>query len=326
MFVSVIVPNYNHAEYLRQRLDSILNQTYPLFEVIILDDCSTDNSRDIIDQYRDHNKVAKIIYNETNSGSTFKQWNKGIKSAKGELIWIAESDDFADTNLLQSLQHEFDLDQQLGIAYAQSNMVNERNEVTGSWQTWTDNLDAELFKNRFKITGKEYLEQFLIYKNTIPNASAVLFRKKFYEVVGGADENVLESGDWLTWIKILSVSDIVYLPWHLNNFRYHDKSVIARARKNSGEQYIGADAIIMRINVHKFLKDRLSGNKDLKKIINRNYNILLEQYAKESYYYISKKSWIKGLSILLKTSFRSVYNFLFLFGYLSKKSLSRSKG
>ena len=90
--VSVIVPNYNHAQYLEKRIDTVLNQTYQNIEVIILDDKSKDNSIEVIEQYRNHPKVAQIILNEQNTGSPFKQWDKGISAANGELIWIAESD------------------------------------------------------------------------------------------------------------------------------------------------------------------------------------------------------------------------------------------
>ena len=91
--VSVIVPNYNYARYMDERMQSILNQTYQNFEIIILDDCSTDNSRKVIEKYRGNPHVVAIVYNKENSGSTFKQWNKGFSIAKGELIWIAEADD-----------------------------------------------------------------------------------------------------------------------------------------------------------------------------------------------------------------------------------------
>ena len=84
--VSIIVPNYNHAKYLPARMDSILNQSFQDFEVIILDDCSTDNSRTVIESYRDCEKVTNIVYNEVNSGSPFIQWNKGVNLARGSLI------------------------------------------------------------------------------------------------------------------------------------------------------------------------------------------------------------------------------------------------
>ena len=66
--VTVIIPNYNHAKYLRQRIDTVLNQTYTSFEVIILDDCSTDNSKDIILSYKDNPHISNIVLNSENSG------------------------------------------------------------------------------------------------------------------------------------------------------------------------------------------------------------------------------------------------------------------
>ena len=73
--VSVIVPNYNHQAFLKQRLDSILNQTYQDFEVLLLDDCSPDNSREILKAYAEEDDRITCYFNEVNSGSTFAQWN-----------------------------------------------------------------------------------------------------------------------------------------------------------------------------------------------------------------------------------------------------------
>lgn len=97
--VSVIVPNYNHAPYLKERLDSIYQQTYQNIEVILLDDFSSDNSVEVLKQYaRKYPHNTRLIVNEENSGKVFRQWNKGLSLAKGELIWIAESDDYCDVN------------------------------------------------------------------------------------------------------------------------------------------------------------------------------------------------------------------------------------
>ncbi len=105
MKVSVNIPNYTHADYLEKRIESVLNQTYANFEVIILDDHSTDNSAAVINRYKEHRKVAHIVYNQINSTSTFKQWEKGVALADADHIWIAESDDYADENFL-SERHE----------------------------------------------------------------------------------------------------------------------------------------------------------------------------------------------------------------------------
>ena len=99
--VTVIVPNYNYEHFLRQRIDSILQQTYTDFELILLDDCSTDGSVTILAEYALHPKVSAFVVNQKNTGSPFLQWEKGISMAKGEYIWIAESDDFADITLLE---------------------------------------------------------------------------------------------------------------------------------------------------------------------------------------------------------------------------------
>src|SRR5436190_2458977 len=96
--VSVIVPNYNHAPFLERRIESVLRQTFQDYELLIMDDASTDSSPDIIARYGKLPKV-RILLNDRNSGSPFHQWNKGVNEAKGDFIWIAESDDYADPHL-----------------------------------------------------------------------------------------------------------------------------------------------------------------------------------------------------------------------------------
>ena len=89
--VSVIMPNYNHAPYLKERMDSILWQDYPDLEVILLDDASTDNSVSILNEYTNHPRVKTLVVNDTNSGNPFLQWQRGLQEATGEYVWIAES-------------------------------------------------------------------------------------------------------------------------------------------------------------------------------------------------------------------------------------------
>lgn len=98
MKVSVIIPNYNHAQFLEERINSVLQQRFQDFEIILLDDCSTDDSLTIINDFatRYPNKISQVLVNETNTGNTFRQWEKGLVYAKGTYIWIAESDDVAE--------------------------------------------------------------------------------------------------------------------------------------------------------------------------------------------------------------------------------------
>ena len=253
MFVSIIVPSYNHAQFLEERIESILNQDFDNFEVILLDDLSPDNSAEILKKYQNHPKVSHCIINEKNSGSTFYQWNKGIDLAKGELIWIAESDDVSDTQFLTKLVPKFDQNPNLVLAYSQSYRMNAQGEVTGTWKDCTDSSDAELFTNDFELSGLEYFEKFLKTGNTIPNASGVIFKKQTYLDVGGANPRLKFIGDWDIWAKVVTQGDIFFTPECLNYFRYHDTSVIAQARKNKDHFEYRSQLILFREGMSQFL-------------------------------------------------------------------------
>ena len=179
--VSVVVPNYNHALYLRQRLDSIINQEFQDFEVIILDDVSTDNSRKVIQPYARY-PAFRFLFGETRSGSVFKQWQKGLASARGEYIWFAESDDCSSPYFLSQLLPVLESDKSLGLVYCQSYLVDPSSRVFGDAVQWTDDLDRFRWRSNFKNSGLAEVRDYLSKKNTIPNASAVLIRTKRAEI------------------------------------------------------------------------------------------------------------------------------------------------
>ncbi len=219
VLVSVIVPNYNHAKFLKERLESIFNQSYQDFELIILDDYSTDNSRDIIENYR-HLKNVSIYYNSKNSGSPFKQWKKGIKLAKGKYIWIAESDDLAEPIFLETMIQKLKLGH--GLAYCRSGDVDEKGNKKSDF-FWADGLDENRWKSDYENNGKEEISNFLVYRCTIPNASACVFEKKYAPLDCGF-ERMRYSGDWLFWIKLLEKTSLAYSTKTLSHFRHHEGS------------------------------------------------------------------------------------------------------
>lgn len=229
--VSIIVPNYNHEKYLKHRLESIFNQTYSNFEVILLDDCSNDNSREILQEYAKNPKVSHCIFNETNCGNTFTQWEKGISLSNGEFIWIAESDDYCDWNFLETVSEPLIENKEVVLSFCQSNRVNEEGEITGSWKNHTDDLDSLLFEKDFIYSGNIFIEKFLIYKNVIPNASAVLFRKDKVIIKEhlNIDSYFKYCGDWIFYFKLLINRKVAFVSLAINNFRYHSNSVIANA-------------------------------------------------------------------------------------------------
>lgn len=222
--VSVVIPNYNHAPFLKQRIDSVLNQTYKDFEVILLDDCSTDNSKEIIEEYAAHPKVSHVVFNQTNSGGTFRQWQKGLLLAKGSYIWIAESDDYADTNFLSTLMKPFEQHQDLILSYCQSSVVDEAGNFL-HLSKWADPLDGRRWKHNYIESTAVELDRFLSYRNTIPNASGVVFVKPNDLDILNASVNFRMAGDWMFWRKLLNrPGKIAYTATPLNYFRLHQQT------------------------------------------------------------------------------------------------------
>ncbi|GAA4815324.1 hypothetical protein GCM10023330_24230 [Litoribaculum gwangyangense] len=301
--VSIIIPNYNHEHFLEQRLQSIFYQTYKNFEVILLDDCSTDNSQAILLEYAKHPKISHCVFNKTNSGSTFVQWRKGIELAKGEIIWIAESDDFCDDQFLETVIKPFGNDIEVVLAYCQSNKVNVNGEVTGNWKNYTDYFKSPLFDSDFIIDGAIFIQKYLIYKNTIPNASAVLMRKsKVLEL--GLDEinsNLKYCGDWLFYFKLLLTGKVAFTSKSLNNFRYHSQSVIAYANEKENKIELLNIDIQLRDEMQHFLNKI---NKLKKRLISEKLKKLIKELKYEkSLLLLSNKKFKEAITLIFSILF-----------------------
>ena len=265
--ISIIVPNYNHSEFLKQRLDSIFNQTVQDFEVILLDDASKDESVKLLALYKNHPKVSHLIVNATNSGSTFKQWQKGIGLAKGEYIWIAESDDYCEPSFLEVMLKRFQKDIVLG--YCATKNVDSSGSILGI-NTWPYAFDKQRWLNDYKNIGSIEIQNYLRYRNIIPNASAVIFRKDTIHNVT-FPEVMKFCGDWYFWVEILKQGNIIYVSKPLNYFRRHEKSTrVIKDFKNEYKKFKEYFYIVLR---HSKLIDRI---KNIKK-----YDWILEEWDLE---------------------------------------------
>jgi glycosyltransferase involved in cell wall biosynthesis len=228
--VSIIIPNYNHSNYLPKRIESVLNQTFTDFEVLILDDCSQDNSQEIIEQYVRFDSRVTAIANKQNSGSVFKQWKLGINSTKGNYVWIAESDDFAEATFLEKLVALLDQDSTIAFAYSNSWIVDEKNSIQGTTADWKQrHFDDGHWDKSYLVDGKQELQHYLAMACTVNNASSVLFRRSSIAAAGGVDSNFRYTGDWLLYIKLSLKGAIAYTPECLSNYREHS----ANASKKS---------------------------------------------------------------------------------------------
>lgn len=226
--VSVIVAAYNHAPFLAQRLHSVLNQRYRDFEVIYLDDASTDPSAQVFAPFASDPRIRAVI-NTTNTGNAYTQANRGVRMALGEYIWVAQGDDYADPDFLTTLVPILDANPQVGIAYCQSQEVDINGNPRASLSQAATRLDPSHWQRDFINHGQDEIRRYLIQRNTIPTLSAVLCRKRVLEEVGYFDESLRLSGDYLTWVRMLMRSDIAFSARAMNYFRYHDGSVRSRS-------------------------------------------------------------------------------------------------
>ncbi|TWR25377.1 glycosyltransferase family 2 protein [Mucilaginibacter achroorhodeus] len=229
MLVSIIIPNYNHAAFLTQRIESILNQTYQNFEIILLDDASKDDSVDNIERYKGHPKISKVLFNSQNSGSTFKQWQKGISLAQGKYIWIAESDDYADPEFLKRMLPLFESNEMdIGLAYCKSLPVDQNGVVYDESDWWMKRVDPIKWEKDFFNKGEKEVAEFLSVQCTIPNASAVLFDKRCFSQIKWEDVDYKICGDWHIYVSVLKKFDIAYCSSPLNYQRNHNLNARSR--------------------------------------------------------------------------------------------------
>ena len=218
--VSVIIPNYNHARYLDERIQTVLNQTYQNFELIILDDCSTDNSKEIIEKYRQNPHVCHILYNEQNSGKIFSQWQKGINNANGELIWIAESDDKCCPELLEKLVREFQKNENLVVAFCKTVFFSDN-----GYEEFTRTIDAE---KKSHFTNVEFVSQYMSRGCPMLNASACIFKKETAKGIDNLYMDFKGAGDRLFWTLMCECGDVAVVNEYLNYMRQHPNNSTKR--------------------------------------------------------------------------------------------------
>lgn len=275
--VSVIIPNFNHGRFLEKRINSVLNQTYEGIEVIILDDNSSDNSIAIIEKYRNHPKVKRMIFNKVNSGSTFIQWKRGIEVAKGDWIWIAESDDFCEVDFLEILMKK---SKESNLLYCSSLPVDNKGEIikrNGVEDTIPSKDLFEFFRTDHLICTRDFEEHFMIFSNSIPNASAVVFRNKLidFELILNYISRFKLTGDWCFWLFLLNkLPNLYYCSTVKNFFRNHEESVRSKQRQVMFSEYLLLFNFFHKSNQRKAL-DKIVFSKSHE---NLNLNGLIKYY------------------------------------------------
>ena len=206
--VSVIVPSYNHQNYIKECLLSILNQTYKNIQLIVIDDGSKDNSIEIIENLRIEYNF--IFIKQSNIGLS-KTLNRALKEfIKGEFVCALASDDFWDLNKVQIQVGYLIANKKFDLVFSNAYIVDHQSQIKGCF-------------DEFRLKNNCSLEDLILDKFGIP-ALTVMLRKSVFEKVGLYDENLIIE-DWDMWIRIADKGSLAFIIEKLAYYRMHDNNI-----------------------------------------------------------------------------------------------------
>lgn len=275
--ISVVVPNYNYERFLYQRIYSILYQKVKIRELIILDDCSKDNSRKMIDELCEvlspYISIRKI-YNKENSGTPFKQWQKGFLEATGDYVWIAEADDYCDASFLKELVRVFKERDDVALAYTDTAFVDAEGKMI--LRSIIPEIDVEKtghWDSSFVVDGKEEIKKHAYLNCTIANVSSVLFKRSDYSKYLEEATKYRQAGDWIVYLNVFSEGSVAFCHKALNYYRNHGTNVTSQTKKQAHFDEIK--------RIHSFVEKKFGLNKSQKKSIQKRYDFLKKVWKLE---------------------------------------------
>lgn len=211
--VTVCLPTYNSGEFITQAIDSVLQQTFTDFELIISDDCSTDNTPEVIKSYLQKDSRIRYLKNSKNLG-LFANWNQCLESADGEYITIFAQDDVMLPKNLEQKVKILDKYQNIGLVTS-SIMVVDANNNHLNWN-W-----ANYAEDKF-VNGKEWVRNILGEANPIC-CPFVLMRRQVLEKIGRKfNESYAYAADLELWLRIALVADLYFVKEILGYYRWHE--------------------------------------------------------------------------------------------------------
>lgn len=208
--VSIIIPGYNRAEYIAETIESVLAQTYRNIEIIVVDDGSTDNTKEIVAEY-----LPKVQYIWQENSERGASRNHGLRLAKGEFISFLDSDDLWLPNKIEEDLEFLDNSSAVGVIYTDICLIDAKGNY------------LKLIKRkgfRGKVTEKLLEDNFV-------SIGAHLSRTQLIREIGGFREERQLSGseDWEMWVRLSTVTDFAYLPKATTKIRTHEANTMSNA-------------------------------------------------------------------------------------------------
>ncbi|MFS0836687.1 glycosyltransferase [Paenibacillus sp. 1P03SA] len=222
--VSVIIPSYNHGDYIKEAIESVLVQDFTDFELIIVDDASSDQSVEVISTFHDPRiKFHKFIENK----GAVETLNYGIKLSRGNYIALLNSDDSWEKGKLSTQVKILDEDPQIGIVFTNASFVDENNQILSK----KDYPWADVFLQPNRESG-EWLEKFFFELNCICHPS-MLIRKELYSRHGLYNPGLRQLPDFSKWVNLFKYTNIRVLEEPFVRFR-----ILSQDRNTSADTSI----------------------------------------------------------------------------------------
>jgi glycosyltransferase involved in cell wall biosynthesis len=239
--VSVIIPNYNYANYLREAIDSVLTQTYANIEVIVVDDGSKDESKEILQSYGD--KITAIF--QRNQGVAAAR-NNGVAKSKGDYIAFLDADDVWLPKKLERQVEKILSDKNLGLVHVGVEDIDARGK---SIETRLDGLEGEVS------------HELLIFKRSVilGGGSGIMVSRKVLEEIGGFDLRLSTSADWDLFYQISSRYSVGFTNEVLLKYRIHGSNMHGNIPRMECEMLIGFEKAFSS-EKHQDIKKTAYGN------------------------------------------------------------------
>lgn len=201
--VSIIMPSYNTDKFIAKSINSVLNQTYKNWELIIVDDCSTDKTDEVVDSFLQDSRIH-YFKNDKNSGAAVTR-NRAIREAKGKYIAFLDSDDLWDPNKLEKQ-----------IAFMQ------KNNIQFSYCCY-EKIDEQDNKMNVTVTGPKRITEFGMYNFCYPGCLTVIYDAEYVGLVQIAD--IKKNNDYAIWLKVIKKCDCYLYDEILAQYRIRKRSI-----------------------------------------------------------------------------------------------------
>lgn len=276
-FFSIVIPTYNRASFLAKGINSVLEQTINDWELIIIDDGSTDNTKEIVESYEDVR--IKYIYQKNSERSTAR--NNGVKHSSGKWICFLDSDDYYLSNHLETLNNFISLNKEFNGLLLTGHILKKENHYTKHPLIDTQKNTSEILKE--------------IWRKFILMNSVCVHHKIIEENIFNSQFRIWE--DTHLWLRIAAQYPVVQLNQYTCVQEIHAESTVKAGMKSVSmkdvNQYITA-INDLRLNYTTILKDKLTTN-DFKEYIDSKYKMYLYQSRQNKQLNIALKIWMKSI-------------------------------